>query len=122
MDNWQKSAKATYDRMATVILTKHARKNTYTPYDKHEKYFVRVSKKREKTMKDYKVLTGRIKKFYEDDTYLVRFRLPDLQSFSEKRFRIEDISDFNGKRSVNNDGEKKKKIPNVFAHSKNESW
>ena len=70
---------------------------------------MRVGKKRGKTMKRYKVLSGRIKESYKDDTYLVRFRLSDSRLFSIKRFQVEDISDFKRKRSVKKGSEKRKK-------------
>ena len=95
--------------MAKLMLKKHARKNTDTTYVKNENVFVRVGKKRGKTMKGYKVLSGKIKKSYKDDSYLVRLRLPGSRSFTEKRFPVEDISDFNGKRPVKNNSETRKR-------------
>ena len=55
-NNWRKSAKAADDRMAKVMMMKHARKYTYKTYDVGDRVFVRIGKKRGKTVKNYRVL------------------------------------------------------------------
>ena len=59
-NNWRKSAKAADDRMAKVMMMIHVRKHTYKI--RCRRVFVRIGKKRGKTVKNYRVLSGRIKK------------------------------------------------------------
>ena len=87
--------------MAKLMVEKHARKNLCKTCNPAEKGFVRIGKKRGKFTKRHKVLAGTAEKRYQDDTYLVKYKLLNSDDSTKAKFRVEDISDFLKDKNVN---------------------
>ena len=95
--------------MAKLVVEKNVRKNIYKTYNPGEKIFVRIGKKRGKFTKRHKVLAGTAEKRYQDDTYLVKYKLLNSDDSTKAKFRVEDIFDFPKDKNVNAKENKKNK-------------
>ena len=116
-EDWRNVAKIADERMAKLMVEKHVRKNIYKTYNPGEKIFVRIEKKRGKFVKRHKVLTATVGKRYQDDTYLVRYKLLNSDDSTKAKFRVEDISDFPKDENVNAKENEKNKERKAYQKS-----
>ena len=77
--------------MAMMIVEKHAHKNIYKTQNLDETVFVRIEKKRGKF----------VEKWYQNDTYLVKYKLLNSDDSMKGKFSVEDISNFPKDKNVN---------------------
>ena len=93
--NWRNIASKADDRVAERMIRSHARKSTYKTYKPGDKVFVKMSEKRGRSIRKYRVLPGKIlKRFKDDATYKVKFLIPGLGSPITQKIRVEDIADY----------------------------
>ena len=103
--------------MAKLMVEKHARKNICKTYSPGEKVFIRIGKKRENFAKRHKVLTGTMEKKYQDNSYLVKYKLLNSDDSSKAKFRIEDIFDFPKDKNINPKENEKNKERKAYQKS-----
>ena len=114
---WRNAAKKADERMTKLTLEKHARKNIYKTYSPGEKVFGRIGKKGGKFVKRHKSLAGIVEKRYQDDTYLVKYKLLNSDDSTKAKFMVEDISDFPKNKNVNAKENEKKKERKAYQKS-----
>ena len=110
------SAEKADEQIAKLMVEKHARKNIYKAYNPDEKVFVRIGKKR-KFAKSHEILAGTVEKRYQDDSYLVKYKLVNPYDSTKAKFRIKDISDFTIGKNVNAKENKKNKERKAYQKS-----
>ena len=93
-EDCRNAAKKADERMARLIVEKYARKNIYKTYNPSENVFVRIGKKRGRIAKRHKVWSGTVEKRYQDDAYLVKYKLLNSDDYTKAKLRVEDISNF----------------------------
>ena len=74
-------------------------------------------KKREKFAKTHKVLAETVEKRYQDDTYLVKYKLLNSDDSTKAKFRVEDISDIPKNKIVNAKENEKNKERKAYQKS-----
>ena len=107
-------AKIADERMAKLLVEKHAHKIIYKTYNSGENVFVRTGKKEENSPKD---MAGTVEKRYQDYTYLVKYKLLNSENSTKAKFRVEDISDFPKDKNVNAKENQKNKETKAYQES-----
>ena len=103
--------------MAKLMVEKHAPKDIYKTYNPGDKFFVRIGEKRGKFAKRHKVLAGTVEKRYQDDTYLVKYKLPYSDDSAKAKFGVKDISDFSKDKNVSAKENEKNKERKAYQKS-----
>ena len=81
-------------RVAERMMEKDTCRNVYKIYKSGDKGFVRVGRKRCRSIAKHSVLTGTILKHYKNNvTNKVQLQMTGSKQISEHKFRIEDIAD-----------------------------